>query len=84
MPGGILYSPNDTDGTTIVALVGTAPLPNGPIIDVRFDRCEGRPMPRPEDFHCQVDQGSDPGRQARDRTDVTCAIAPQTKKEKGR
>lgn len=83
LPGGVLYSPNDQDGHTVIALVGTEPLPSGPLATVAFDRCAGRPAPTAADFTCHVDQGSDrDGKLLLDG--ITCTLAAQTKKEKGR
>jgi hypothetical protein len=81
LPGGLLYSPNDTDGSMIVALVGTTPIAAGPLFEVKFDRCKGAPAPTAKDFHCGVEQGSDDqgGLLA---TGLSCAVALQAHKEK--
>lgn len=82
LPGGVLYSPNDEDGHTVIALVGTEALPTGPIATIKFDRCAGRPAPAAGDFTCHVDQGSD--REGKLLLDgIACALT-QTQKEKGR
>jgi hypothetical protein len=52
LPGGLMFSPNDTDGSMIVALVGTTPLAVGPLLEVQFDRCKGEAVPTAKDFHC--------------------------------
>lgn len=83
LPGGLLYSPNDTDGTLIVALVGTAPIPAGPLLELRFDRCQGAPAPAAADLHCTVEQASDEaGTLIAKGTE--CAVALGARKEKGK
>ena len=83
LPGGVLYSPNVSAGSMIVALVGTAPLPKGPLLEVQFDRCKGTPAPTARDFHCGIEQGSD-DRGALLAKRVDCAVTLGAQKEKGR
>lgn len=83
LPGGLLYSPNDTDGTLIVALVGTAPIPAGPLLGLHFDRCKGAPEPEAADLHCTVEQASDEaGKLVPKGTE--CVVALEARKEKGK
>jgi hypothetical protein len=83
LPGGLLYSPNDSDGTLIVALVGTTPIAAGPLLEVRFDRCKGAPNPNGADLKCTVEQASD-DKGGLIEKGVTCAVAPQARKENGK
>jgi hypothetical protein len=79
LPGGLMFSPNDTDGSMIVALVGTTPLAAGPLLEVQFDRCKGGAAPTAENFHCGIEQGSD-DKGALLSKGVSCAVALQAQK----
>lgn len=83
LPGGLLYSPNDTDQSLIVALVGTASIATGPLLSVTLDRCNGTAAPTATDFHCDVEQGSDDqgGLLAKG---VGCTVALEAQKERGK
>lgn len=83
MPGGLLYSPNDTDGTLIVALVGTAPIAAGPLLELQFDRCKGTPAPTAADLRCTVEQASDDqGHLLAKGTECAVALGARKEKEK--
>lgn len=83
LPGGLLYSPNDTDGSLIVALVGTSPIAAGPLLELHFDRCKGTPAPTAADLHCTVEQASDDQGQLIAKG-TACAVALRGGKEKGK
>lgn len=83
LPGGLLYSPNDTDGTLIVALVGTTPIPDGPLLELHFDRCKGGPNPSAADVHCTVEQASDDGGKLIAKG-TECVVALGARKEKAK
>jgi hypothetical protein len=83
LPGGLMYSPNDTDRSLVVALVGTTPIATGPLLSVHFDRCKGSPAPTAKEFHCDVEQGSDDRGGLLSKT-VGCTVALQAQKEKSR
>jgi hypothetical protein len=83
LPGGLLYSPNDTDESLIVALVGTTPIAAGPLLSVTLDRCKGAPAPTAKDFRCDVEQGSDDkgGLLAKG---IGCTVALEAQKARGK
>ena len=83
LPGGLLYSPNDTDGTLIVALVGTTAIPVGPLLELHLDRCKGGENPTAADLRCTVEQASDDaGKLIAKGTE--CAVTLGARKEKGK
>jgi len=79
LPGALMFSTNDTDGSMVVALVGTTPLAAGPLLEVQFDRCKGQAVPTAKDFHCGIEQGSD-DKGALLSKGVSCAVALQAQK----
>ena len=57
-PDGFLVSPNNDDGTLIVAIAGTSALPSGKIFAVEFDRCKKAAKATLKDVHCKIEQAS--------------------------
>jgi len=74
VPTGFASVPYDLDYALKEAVVLNRALPPGDLFHVSFDRCEGVPAPRAEDFHCRVQQASTPAGQMVPTDKLRCSV----------